>query len=571
MSVIKAPHNLLDPSADPARNGPVPKRSKYFYLFEDLANDEGAGLFPGTTEEETILRLKDFEIAYGVCGGSDEIKLMQLPAAYTYFGQFLNHDISAPVVVLPGQTNTEGVIGPADPPGLEKVLRAAANDILDHFENEHDQPMTLASLYGDGPQRGDSDIKSLYEPDGMSFVLGETYTMTHADLKPFEVVPANLKHRSGAKDIPRGKDPRGDKDIPLIADRRNDGNLILSQLHLAFLIIHNQAVKLLKDQFKGDPAACFDAARVLVTRHYHWLILNDFLPSLLSETVLRRPLAEWVIRTTVHRTQAPRGLVPMEFTTAAFRFGHSMVGASYDFNENFGAESGNNASLDQLFDFTSRKNMGGQGGEKGQLPDHWVIDWDRMTAPPRKGAGGAEQIDLNLARVMLTSVGEGSVLAHSSIMLRNLLRGFRRRIPFGQVLAREYGLHELEPEQIEAALPDQLAFTPDGYRTVPADTLMTVKAISTALGIHENTPAWLYMLVEAQLDGGQRLGPTASHIIADTIIGLMRRNPASVLNYKNGHWHPRDSVFRDKDDKEIDSIRAFLLFSTEGIIQGRQI
>ena len=569
MPVINAPHNLLDKSADAAiREEPVSGRSKYFYLFESLADKESAGLFPGTTEEETGFKLMDFEIAHGVTGGSAETKLLQLPAAYTYFGQFLNHDISAPVgglLVNLRKTDPEGIIGTVDPAGLGKNARATTAKILDHFENEHDQPMTLASLYGDGPKSRDAEIAGLYAPDGMRFVLGATHRLSDLDLKPFEILPANLMHRTGAKDIPRQRDFQSGKAIPLIADRRNDGNLILSQLHLAFLMIHNRAVTLLADQYPGDANACFAAARALVTRHYHWLILNDFLPSLLSRKVLGRPLAEWVIKTTPHRTKAPKGLVPLEFTTAAFRFGHSMVSGRYDFNENFGIESGNSASLQQLFDFTSRNNMGDQGGEKGQLPDHWVIDWDRMTAPPRKGADGAEQIDLTLTQVMLTAVGEDRVLAHSSIMFRNLLRGFHRRIPFGQVLAREYGIDQLSPGQVEAAIPDQSAFHPDGYRMVPADIPMNLRAVSKALGIHVDTPAWLYMLVEAQLDGGQRLGPTASHIILDTIIGLMRQNPASVLKYKDGNWHPRDSVLKGKNDKPLDSLRSFLLFATEDV------
>jgi len=76
----------------------------------------------------------------------------------------------------------------------------------------------------------------------------------------------------------------------LIADRRSDENLILSQLHLALMLLHNKAVSALEPQFP-DPARLLRSRRVgLLTRHYHWLILHDYLPRLLSRSVLATPL-----------------------------------------------------------------------------------------------------------------------------------------------------------------------------------------------------------------------------------------------------------------------------------------
>jgi hypothetical protein len=343
---------------------------------------------------------------------------------------------------------------------------------------------------------------------------------------------------------------------PIIADRRNDENLILSQLHLALLLFHNKAVAALEGKFP-TARAHFAAARQLVTLHYHWLILHDFLPSLLSRAVLEVPLADRPQALPAART------VPLEFTTAAFRFGHSMVGAAYDYNENFGRGSklfSRGATLQELFTFTSHRNMGKAGPATYQLPDHWVIDWDRMSQPSRgasgRGIGGAERIDLTFAPDMLNAMGSSEVAVHGSILFRNLMRGFHRRIPFGQQLARACGFDPLGHDEIRACLPE-------GGDDGPGTT--TLRDFAETAGFLSETPAWLYFLCEARHhENGERIGPTASHIIADTITGLMRFMPDSVLTHAGGTWHPRQSVLKDADPEGLTTIRDLLLFAVKG-------
>lgn len=559
MTAIKSTHDLLDLAEDrPTGERDEAKRSSYCYLFPDLADQADAGCFHGADEETTVAWLKDFEAASQLPAINVPPALsMQLPAAYTYFGQFVNHDISAPIgglLVNVGKVRPVGIIGTADPAGLSKEWRKDTGTILAHFVNEHAEPLSLESLYGDGPGSDDLEVQVLYEADGRKFRLAATRASTTPDddqfFKDIKVDPARVVHATGARDVPRQEKK------PLVADRRNDGNLILSQLHLAFMLFHNKAVDALeRDGVKSED--CFQEARRLVTLHYHWLILNDYLPKLMSRKVLQeRPLASWVSRL----TEANK--VPMEFTTAAFRFGHSMVGRAYDFNENFGVGgriSTGGASLKELFDFTSRGNMQRPGDLTQQLPDHWVIDWDRMTRPPVSGGpdanalGGAEQIDLNFAPDMLNLVGDSNVPEHGSIMFRNLMRGFHRRMPFGQKLADKYHVTRLSPDEVLSAMP---------LGTVAGAGYSDATAAAKEIGIDQETPAWLYLLCEAQvLEGGQRLGPTASHIIGDTLVGLMAHNPNSVLRQFNGRWHPRDSLLVDGQDGGLISLRDFLLFA----------
>lgn len=64
-------------------------------------------------------------------------------------------------------------------------------------------------------------------------------------------------------------------------------------------------------------------------------------------------------------------------------------------------------------------------------------------------------------------------------------------------------------------------------------------------------------------ENGERVGPTASHIIADTIVGLIRLNPLSLLNEAGGKWRPRDSLLGAEDGKGLTSIRKLLLFAVK--------
>ena len=546
MPPISSTHSLLH--RDVTR-GAGAGQSRYTYLFPALAEEPMAGCFAGTTAKQTFDRLRQFETA---CRAplSDMPRLqMKLPAAYTYFGQFVNHDISAPVGDVVSQRRAavpSGMIGAVDPPGLDRAHRATTRIILANLVNEHAEPLTLASLYGDGPDSADPFIAALYEDDRKRFRLASTRREADRFFTDRLIDPARVVHATGARDI-----PRRDR-LPLIADHRNDENLVISQLHLALMLLHNKAVAAL-EAMHPDPLDCFRQARQLVTLHYHWLILHDYLPSLLSRSVLARSLADWQ-----PRLKDPNH-VPLEFTTAAFRFGHSMVGSAYNFNDNFGiggAISDTGATLEELFEFTSQQNMQTSDPQTLQLPDHWVVDWDRMTRLPsgragQRRLGAAEPIDINFAPDMLSIVGTSQVAAHGSILFRNLMRGYHRRIPFGQRLAQACQVPPLSEDEVRQALPDAAVPGTQGLREAAEE-----------MGLLTETPAWLYFLCEAVTrEGGHRVGPTASHIIADTIVGLLRTNPRSVLNHPGGSWHPRKSALCPPGTDGLTSLRRLLTFA----------
>lgn len=542
---------------------PTPKnpgKSRYCYLFPTLVDDPppNKGQKPGVfsdslgDEQETITRLLAIalwiEQQNSKVDQSDLSMRIDTPAAYTYFAQFVNHDLSAPVGgmledvnALPNAVTIEQVELFAG-----KTWRGNAKAILDHFQNEHQRPLNLSSLYGEGPfgeggQPPSDECRQMYDAEGLHFKLGKTCDVKDSFPRLTAKDP-NLVHRCiDAPDIPRETDP-AQNPKPLIADRRNDGNLILSQIHLALMLFHNKAVDALHPQY-ADPQTCFAVARRLVTQHYHWCILHDFLPRILSERVLNR--------LDINDDAGPTLTeVPLEFTTAAYRFGHSMVAGSYDYNANFGKEAMINtkAALGDLISFTTRMGMGGLGAHS-PLPNHWVVDWDRLTDPDRKGLSRADMIDMKFAKEMMDAASKNRD-GMGSIVARNLARGFHRRIPFGQVLATACGVEVLTSDQIREAMPNKLAHDPE-HVEMSNDKLQIILT---------ETPAWLYFLCESRiLEGGKRVGPTASHIIAQTFIRLIRSDDQSILGAAGRSWTPAQSPLKTMNDGPIASLRDLLL------------
>ena len=91
----------------------------------------------------------------------------------------------------------------------------------------------------------------------------------------------------------------------MIGDPRNDENLIIAQFHHAMLRFHNQVVELLlAASFAGD---IFAEAKKIVTHHYQWAVVNDFLKRICGAATVTNAL------TTVVAQQGSLFRMPVEF------------------------------------------------------------------------------------------------------------------------------------------------------------------------------------------------------------------------------------------------------------------
>jgi hypothetical protein len=215
---------------------------------------------------------------------------------------------------------------------VSSLQRQNDPDALHNFRTPR---FDLDSLYGRGP----SDQPYMYEKvrGRTLFTLGER-------------VDDAGDEASGGPDLPRNEPRRrGDDEVffgrALIGDPRNDENIIVSQLHLTFLKFHNRVIEHVADSTPLRDDNLFKEAQRLVRWHYQWVVVHDFLRRIVGDAVvddILRPETyvagvtgeEIAILRPRFQFYVPReqAYMPIEFSVAAYRFGHSMIRGRYHIN-----------------------------------------------------------------------------------------------------------------------------------------------------------------------------------------------------------------------------------------------
>ena len=429
-----------------------------------------------------------------------------IPAGYTYLGQFIDHDMTA--------TN-----GPA--------LSADGVVDIDELINERSPRLDLDSLYGKGPR--DPDSAAMYEDDGVHLKVGQT-TAT-PDGAPGGPIPGDGPH-----DLPRNSDSSA-----IIGDGRNDENLAVAQTHLAFIQFHNRKVDELNACRGLSGKELFNAARKETVLHYQSIVLTDFLPKIIEQGVLQ----DVIKNGRKFYTQDDKGCMPLEFAVAAYRLGHSMVRPDYEWNRIFNSNPGGiRATFELLFEFSgvSGTRTPDQAADppffgNPTLPSNWPVDWTRMY-DFSSVAGIDTHPDLNFARKIDASLAlalktlpefqrdptlaglpdeEKTILF--SLATRNLLRGRLLELPTGQQVADKMIKAGVEFTPITA---EEIASSPH-------------REIVEANNFHYDTPLWYYILREAKVrHDGNFLGPVGSRIVAEVFVGLIDDSRINVFRQRPG-------------------------------------
>ena len=399
--------------------------------------------------------------APGAAGDNPDI-----PSGYTYLGQFVDHDITF------------------DP--VSSLDRVNDPDALTTFRTPR---FDLDSLYGRGP----ADSPYLYD----------------ADDPPSLLVGRNTGAEHEPVDLPRNRQGRA-----LIGDPRNDVHFILSQLHLAFIRFHNAVVDHLR--FQVEPSRLFDEARRTVTWHYQWVVIHDFLARLAGPEVM----AEVLVTSRTGRARADldyfswrnRPFVPVEFSAAAYRFGHSMVRAEYRINDTLEV-------LPILTDIRVANPLQHFGGFR-TLPKGWTVQWKHLFPLDGTTPQQSRRIDTRLAEPM-RKLPPAVDPARRSIGHLNMLRGRSLQLPSGQAVAAAMG-----------------TTVDDGE-----------------LGLTGETPLWFYLLRESEVRAeGRRLGPTSGRIVAEVLVGLLKGDPSSYLRQEPA-WRPELPAAEEGDFTMVDLLR----------------
>jgi hypothetical protein len=379
------------------------------------------------------------------------------PAGFTYLGQFIDHDITFdPISTLDQKLDPEAVV------------------------NFRTPRLDLDSVYGSGPK-----------------VQPYLYDWPDSPL-------AGAKFLIGSGEAPEVEDlPRNHAGRALIGDPRNDENVIVAQLHLLFLKFHNAVV----DRLGPEVEQPFEKAQELVRRHYQWIVVHEFLPQVVAEGTLAEVLTDGDAGPEVQLTYFKwRGhpSIPVEFSAAAYRFGHSMARSRYSTRRSM-------TRAKPLFPDLRRLSW---------LPAELEIEWDLffdLGTPP--GPQRGFRIDPHIAGPLFT-LPEGD----KELPRRNLLRAKRFGLPSGQAVACRMGQAELSDEEL-------------GLDTEP---------LKNFRGLQKGTPLWYYILCEAAAQEvpfgtgtlrGAQLGPVGGRIVAEVLLGLIKADPSSFLNTKRP-WRP---------------------------------
>jgi hypothetical protein len=388
----------------------------------------------------------------------DGLDNLSMPSGFIYLGQFIDHDMTRDTTPLSQQS--------ADPHGL----------------TNYDTPrFDLGSVYGGGP----TTAPQLYESDGKHLKL--------------------VTNANGVSDLPR--DANG---VAFIGDPRNDENLIISQLQQAFILLHNH---FLDTDAKGD----FATAQQLTRWHFQWVIVHDFLPHVVGQELLDSMVTTngpKVRATTLFYKPANplKPMMPIEYSAAAYRWGHSGIRAEYEMHQT--ALSPSPSVLPIFNGDPDPVNSRDLRGSRPLYQDA-TVDWNYFFEIP----GVDPPDDRNYARSIDTQVARplqqlpDSVVTHTSdavlaLAERNLLRGKRLGLPSGQDVAA----------RMKKALP-----------SLPAP-LTNADLGLTDPAWEGKAPLWFYCLKEAELWGGQQLGPVGGRLVAEVVLGLLMSDQTSYWN-----------------------------------------
>lgn len=386
-------------------------------------------------------------------------------AGATFVGQFLDHDMT---------------FDEASPLGVPQAPEQAPNTRTPGFD--------LDSVYGRGP----SGSPQLYD---------------QAD-------PAKFRVQSGGlfEDLPRTSGGTA-----IIADPRNDENLIIAGLHAAFLLFHNRVVDRLRAQGQTN---VFAAAQRLVRWHYQWLVLHEFLPLFVGQALVTDILRNG---RRIYRPSAGRQFIPVEFQGAAYRFGHSMVRPSYRANlrgdPGGSPATGAPAFFGFIFDAAGEGQADPVDLRGGARAPRRFVGWQTffdfggtLTADVRPNKRIDTHISSPLFDLPLQAIPSRDT--PTSLAQRNLLRHITWSMPSGQAIARATGISPVLQAQ---DFPELQQY---GH------------------GLPSSTPLWYYVLREAEvLAGGARLAGVGARIVAEVFIGLLQLDPASYLA-TNPSWVP---------------------------------
>ena len=427
-----------------------------------------------------------------------------MPSGFVYFGQFVDHDLTR---------------------DLTPVNKATPHP--ETTRNYRNPRLDLEILYGKGPE----EFPELYV-DGERLRLG-------------------MSEEKDKLDCDLWRDPEG---YAVVIDPRSDENLLIAQMHVLWARLHNYLLDLMAEQpdiLAGIPEGTpFERTRCLVTWIYQWIVVYDFLPfcvlnEVWEDVFCRRHL---LLYDQIARPSATPFALPIEFTVAAFRFGHSMVRRNYILTSDVLVPSQSAA------DIIAITKAGGRISQR--LKSDYVVDWRFFLDELNRTTNRAARTDTFISPGLYTIKSPTKALFtapqrttrqfhkdyrdHVSVPCLTLTRGSNMLLASGEQFCQAF---DIPPVTSSIHATDRLT---ELFSQPP---------------FQGRTPLWYYILREADLckhlepvrrrqpssrsEAILKLGTAGSRIVSETFFQLLQSDPNSILN-AGRHWIAPSFCFKNE-------------------------
>jgi hypothetical protein len=387
-----------------------------------------------------------------------------MPALITYWGQFVDHDITF---------EDKSILGP-NPTNINELI------------NERTSWFDLDCVYG-------ANNQYLTEENGTKFLI--------------------VLNAAGEEDLPR--DPLTGQ--ALIADIRNNENLIIQHIQLAFFRFHNRVITELSVNTQLTLVELVAKAKKIVSNHYQHMLINEYIKIiLLPEEFNRLFVNDFDIFTSRIYGETPK--MPIEVAGALYRFGHALVRNEYYLNAN-----------EELPIFSLKKPLDMRGMRP--LPPGLHLDWHLFT--PTQNFNGF-QVTEKIDPFLVQNLFQLPLDNNDSLARRNLVRGNVYQLPSGQSVAKYLGVPYLDNANLDPNFHVNISLEANfaAENALDPETVITPEVLTFLNNTFgSETPLWYYTLKEGEVFGnGNRLGPMASRVVGEFFYSLLKKSTTSILN-----------------------------------------
>jgi len=436
---------------------------KFGELFPDLPTYEPT--------DEAIKKVADImkENAKNGPGDSD------IPAGFAFFGQFIDHDIT-----------------------LEPVSSLESRLDPDALTNFRTPALDLDNVYGPNPDVA----RHLYDTYGKGTPGSGMPSREHR--LPFRLL---VEDENVSIDLQRNR-----QGTAIIGDPRNDENFFISQLHRRMVGFHNEVVKYLEaenekksEDLKLNNKEIYEEGRRLVTLHYHWIILHEFLPFIIGEE-MTNDIIKNGRKFYNYENNSNRPFIPVEFGGAVYRMGHTLIRDSYKLNDQF-----ESIELFKAPFFGVRPLANFATG----IPKEYNIDWKYFVDFGDVTPQFCRKIDAFVALPLFELPFIDPVQDEPiSLPERNMRRAKTLKLPSGQAVAEAMGITPLSNKELELSYID---------------------------GLDDQAPLWYYVLKEGELQTeGKHLGQVGGRIVGEVLIGIIEATQSKIFESDTDrkNWKP---------------------------------